>query len=267
MYKVATIFLFLFLFSCTVTKRVHRPGFHVEWKKNYKVQKDDSNAKVIDARGDISASLVEESGLEFEGEVQNDKSLPNDNIVSNAEALEARVSDSDAGLREPQPAVRGTDSRALSRVERRVKKKKSTQSFNLKQQAHSFFIEKTRKYAPLKMPKAKKNAVSNSGGGAGEGFLYLGYILLGIGGYILIGALLSFFGFWLMEELFYSLVFSGNGIIAGILGFILFLAILLVVFIAYAIVHYLLGGAYMGFIVSLVFIGAGLLCLLVWACL
>lgn len=248
MYKAATIFLFLFLLSCTVTKRVHRPGFHIEWKKNYKVQKENSNDEVLEARestSDISALLDVQSG-------EDDRTL---------REVETKINESQSLVGD------GEDDRALSEVERRNTKEKSKTNFNLKQHAHSIFIEKTRKYAPLKMPKVKKDAVSDSGGGADEGFLYLGYILLGIGGYLLIGALLSYFGFWLMENLFYSLVFSGNGIIAGILGFILFLLILLFVFIAYAIVHYLLGGAYMGFIVSLVFIGAGLLCLLIWACL
>jgi hypothetical protein len=41
--------LLLILFnSCTVTKRVHRKGWHVEWRKSYKKDKNESNTSNVE---------------------------------------------------------------------------------------------------------------------------------------------------------------------------------------------------------------------------
>jgi hypothetical protein len=53
-----------------------------------------------------------------------------------------------------------------------------------------------------------------------------------------------------LESLYYSLVFSGNGLISGIIGFFIFLIVLVVVFLAFAIVEYLMGSYIVGFIVA-----------------
>ncbi len=242
MYKAATIFAFLFLLSCTVTKRVHRPGFHIEWKKNYKVQKEQQTERSQSVQG---ADFIE-AGLQ--------EPQPSDgHFDSNAEALEVRES-----THQINPENNSAKSISFSQQHKRHHTQKRTQ-----QHTSNFFVEKSRTYAPLKMPKAEKSASKRSGGFAADGFRGIGYVLLGIGIFLLLGTLMSFTGIWLLEEIFYSLVFSGNGIIAGILGFIVFLVILLVVFIAYAVVHYILGGAYIGLIVSLACIGIGALCLLI----
>jgi hypothetical protein len=250
MYKATTIFLFLFLLSCSVTRRVHRPGFHVEWKKNYKVQKDEVSE--IGLRGPQPA-------------VQGGS-----NVNSNAEALEARGFKNDVGLREPQPVVSEQNSiadplQAIASTPRNEVNQKSKKSVSVLQQIKSSFFDKSGKYGSLPIAQGKNMASKQSNTLAGDGFLYVGYVMLGLGAYLLIGALFSYLGFWILENLFYSLVFSGNGIIAGILGFILFLIIVLFVFIAYAIVHYVLGGAHLGFIISMAFLGGGLLFLLIGA--
>lgn len=43
--KFYFIVITVFLGSCTVTKRVHQPSFHVEWKQNYSSAKSESNSK------------------------------------------------------------------------------------------------------------------------------------------------------------------------------------------------------------------------------
>jgi hypothetical protein len=40
--KSVLLLLLVLISSCTVTKRVHRPGFHVEWHKNYKESRSKS---------------------------------------------------------------------------------------------------------------------------------------------------------------------------------------------------------------------------------
>ncbi|MCR9172335.1 MAG: hypothetical protein NXI10_07595 [bacterium] len=234
MLKTTSIFLFLLLLSCTVTKRVHRPGFHVEWKKNYKVQKDEVST------ADIERSRDDRSGDDDQASVGVESWHDEKTSNSNDQALEARES-----------------------TIRNEEKQRPKKSVKVNEQVNSVFIKQKRKFAPLKLPKFEKSSSSQASSFTGDGFLYVGYAMLGLGAYLLIGVLFSYFGFWILENLFYSLVFSGNGIIAGILGFFLFLIILLLVFIAYAIVHYLLGGAYIGFIVSVALIGAGLVCLLI----
>lgn len=238
--KTTTIFLLLFLLSCTVTKRMHRPGFHIEWKKNYRVQS--------------------ESEVEFESECESE-------MVSVEQDIDTVEYLSDfSELYESSAPFTTNEIRSESQSMRgKLEQVKNNHSEKLALQTHRFFVEKTRRFEPLKMPRDVKNAEESSSGYSGDGFMYVGYVLLGIAAFILIGALFSYFGFWFMENLFYSLVFSGNGLIAGILGFLLFLIILLFVFISYAIVHYLMGGAYIGFIVTLVLLGAGLLSLLIGA--
>lgn len=235
MYKVATIFAFLFLLSCTVTKRVHRPGYHIEWRKAYKTQKPSEKEREtrkvehLDAVEERSDSNEEEKGQERIGELaqQNQASFEDEVLLDDA-TFENDTENED---------VHSTDQ----------EKSKAT-----------FFIEKTRKYSPFKIPKSKKR----SGSYASDGMRNFAFLLLAFGGFVLLGSLFSFLGLWFLENLFYSLVFSGNGIIAGILGFLLFLVLLLLIYIAYAFVRYVLGGAYVGFIVFAVCTGVGLLCLL-----
>lgn len=38
--SIFILILFSVVVSCTVTKRVHRPGWHVEWKKNYSTKQE-----------------------------------------------------------------------------------------------------------------------------------------------------------------------------------------------------------------------------------
>ncbi|XOV66789.1 MAG: hypothetical protein ACFHU9_14280 [Fluviicola sp.] len=262
MYKTAAIFLLLFLLSCTVTRRVHRPGFHLEWKKKYKVQKDEKSV------ADISIPIDIHNGNDDRGSSGVERHY--EKISNpNAEVIEARGT-KNSGLREPQPAVSEQNliaesletiaPRPLNEVHQKSKK-----SLSLLQQITSSLFEKSGKYDPLPIAQRKKVVSKQSNTLAGDGFLYVGYITLGLGAYLFIGALFSYLGFWILENLFYSLVFSGNGIIAGILGFILFLIILLFVFIAYAIVHYVLGGAYLASIISMALLGVGLLFLLIGA--
>lgn len=261
MLKTTTIFLFLFLFSCTVTKRVHRPGFHVEWKKNYKTQRQIQGEQESEKEAKSEKAEVSEIGLPAcrqarrepqPADVESDISIPNED---KGELVEARLSEN----------LDDSNTEALEVKESPKKSPKNTKpKKNLKigKEAKTFFIEKSRKYAPLNMPKKKKKSYRESNWYLSDNLLYTSYAFFGFAAFLLLGCLFSFMGIWLIEEMFYALVFNGNGFIAGLLGFILFLILLVIVFIAYGFVHYILGGTYIGLIVAAASVGIGLLFLL-----
>lgn len=240
MFKTASFFIFLFLLSCTVTKRVHRPGYHLEWKKNYRVQKA---AKPETSKKENSLEL---ESSHSKSELDENSNKIKESVADSIQELELRK----LKLEEKSETI-GRDSVRRKQVEKRTF-------------ANKFRLVKSRDYFPIRVPSiTQKKKASNAF--VLEGFRTVGVVLLCVGGFLLMGSLISYFGFWVLEELFYSLVFSGNGIIAGLLGFLLFLIILIVVFVAFAIVRYILGGSYVGFIVSIICIGAGLLSLLIAA--
>ena len=232
--------MFLFLFSCTVTKRVHRPGYHIEWKKNYRVQKEDKTVLVARKVENKPSTVLANSMVEAPLEVVADAKSEPKPILDSKEIALAQIRDVEADVSDNQERHR------------------------MHVDQSRFHFLKSRTYFPIQLPKAEKRK-SASSEYASDGWRNVGFVLLGLGGFLLMGSLIAFFGFWALEEIFYSLVFSGNGFIAGILGLLLFLLILIVVFIAYAIVRFILGGAYVGFVVSFICIGAGLLSLLIAA--
>jgi hypothetical protein len=79
-----SIGLFLFLFSCTVQKRIHKPGYFVQWNKNYKSQskelKEDKQLEIalneIETKDNIIPSSItinelnEEASLYLKDEVE-----------------------------------------------------------------------------------------------------------------------------------------------------------------------------------------------------
>lgn len=231
MMKAATIFLLLFLASCTVTKRVHRPGYHIEWKKNYRVQKiskPEQEVRFSSKELPLETSELEAKNLDLE--------------ISNDNALEPLLNVPEASTNHISVADNVQETSSNSNRALRVK---------------------SRKYAPFEKFSGRKKSRSKANGSGSTGLQYFGYMLLGISAFLLFGCFFAYFGLWALESLFYSLVFSGSGLIAGILGFILFLIILLIVFIAYAIVEYLLGSYIIGLIVAGIAALVGALCLLI----
>lgn len=228
MIKATTIFVFLFLFSCTVTKRVHRSGFHIEWKKNYHAQKVQKTSPSDISKGKIT-------------QLNSDK----------------------LQIREVQLIAVSAGSFESSVSAKRNKKHDSNQEIEApkgNQEVSTLFLTQTRKYNPFQKFTRQKETISDRGSPRLRRF---GYVMLAIASFLLLGSIFAFFGLWSLEWLFYGLVFSGSGIIAGILGLILFMLIFIVCFSSYALVEYLLGGHIIGLIATAVCLVIGVICLLI----
>lgn len=231
MIKTATRLLLVFLASCTVTKRVHRPGYHIEWKKHYKTQKSSKEYKELDG---VSKTLEMDALKVQEAAFLTERSYELEPLLDISSTEKEQV--------------------LLDVVEEELKE------HNSKEQRE---IRRTRKYAPFESLKERTQKKSKQRLRGIPELRNIGYVLLGIAGFLLIGVFFAYFGLWALESLFYNLVFSGNGIVAGILGFVIFLIILLLVFLAFAIVEYLMGSYIIGLIVAGITAAVGGLCLLI----
>ncbi|GAB5416658.1 MAG: hypothetical protein Crog4KO_21470 [Crocinitomicaceae bacterium] len=217
MMKATTIFLLLCLASCTITKRVHRPGYHIEWKKNYRAQNTPN-------KENESASKAESEHLET-SELELKKS-----DVATPKQLEL------------QPLM------SFEREESAFQQESTELDVN--PNTDVIVLKQSRRYAPFERFKNRKKSTSKRSISNALDLELFGYWMLGIAAFLLLGTFFAYFGLWALESLFYNLVFGGNGLIAGILGFFIFLIVLVVVFIAYAIVEYLMGSYIIGLIVS-----------------
>ena len=124
-------------------------------------------------------------------------------------------------------------------------------------------LKQSRRYDPfaLRLDEEKKAFADTSG--FTDGLRVFGNIMFILAGFFLLGTIFAYFGLWALESIFYSLVFSGNGFIVGVLGFFLFLIIFIIVFIAYAVVAWGLGGALNGLIACGISAAVGGLCYLI----
>lgn len=230
----ASLIVLLILASCTVTKRVHNPGFHIEWHKNY--SKDLSSERKDERKNnaeDQEVVLANSSEM-----VETIDSLTNNSI----EIPVVQTSVEEERSIKPSELLKDD---AVQLPESGIISEKPDQEKTTNQKSNS---------------KHKKSA--SGGGMAGEALGAIGATLAILGAVLLIGSLFLFFGFNGFGFLFDVLVMSGNGFVIGLLGFILFLIILLIVVIFVAIVKYVLGGYQLGFILGGIFLGLGLLLML-----
>lgn len=223
--KLILPLLVLMIASCTVTKRVHRPGFHIEWKKNYRIQKD--NVTAIEPSNTVQLSEVTED--------EKPNSTLDKEVVPNVLRDEKSADDRQETSKEKSPVSKNLE-------------EESTRRINLKQ---------SRFYNPVEWNFKRDEVVESR---SYDGLRTFGNVLFFIAGFFLLGVIFAYFGLWALESVFYSLVFSGNGFIVGVLGFLLFLVILLVVFVAYGVVEFILGGPLAGLIACGVCVAAGFLC-------
>lgn len=216
---------FLFSVSCTVTKRVHRPGFHVEWRKHY------SQSNVSDTSGEK---------LENPGQAKEQRSeLPSDLNTTSADSLVSKEANTSIA----------PERRTYQPIANTFETVKESFAAAFQKQSNAIAVQKS---TPLPYIYVQ-----------GKNLQIWGYAFLGFGVLLILGSVFLVFGTNGFSGLYNSLVFGGNGLAAGILGFLLFLLILLVVFLFAVIVEFGLGGPTNGFIVGLAFlVGGGVL--LIW---
>jgi hypothetical protein len=227
-----TLIILLFLCSCTITKRVHRGGYYVQWNKNYGINMDAAQEEDGDAIESSPKDLIETIG-EIDEVADTLVPFHKDTQVEGDFVSEENPSESNVPIyyEEPPP-----------------KNQKITVIDN--------YIERIKGIEIVKDPFKGEEKLSE-GNSVNAGLLrVLGIIMICFGGMLIIASLFLFFGFNGLAGLFASLVFSGNGFVAGLLGFLLFLLILLVL-ILFVLFVQVIGGSTVGLIIggSLILIG------------
>lgn len=226
----ASLIVLLILASCTVTKRVHNPGFHVEWHKNY------------------SKDLGSDKDEKLKNDAEEQEILEKDEIIdsltnSSIQSPEVQVSVPVERSKEPNDLLKDD-------VDQLSENGETSETSDQESTTNQSKISK------------KKRAARGDGTGM-EALGAIGAGLAILGAVLLIGSLFLFFGFAGFGGLFNVLVLSGNGFAVGLLGFILFLIILVVVILFVAIVEFILGGYQLGFILGGILLGLGLLLMLI----
>jgi Flp pilus assembly protein TadB len=82
------LFLLIFTSACTVQKRLHRPGWHVSWNKNYKQNKGSEELE----EKSVSIELTEEeefSSFEHESNSREEENLPEYELEHEHEQLKS----------------------------------------------------------------------------------------------------------------------------------------------------------------------------------
>lgn len=78
MNKLIACFLFI-LVGCTVTKRLHQPGYHIEWKKNVSIILNDNNSQSL-----LPSSLESTNTTNLTAKGRDSFSLNQDSIILTA---------------------------------------------------------------------------------------------------------------------------------------------------------------------------------------
>ncbi len=240
MIRTLLILSMLSFVSCTVTKRVHRKGFHVEWKKNYA-----TNAKTSEKRTSNTTASVAKQEVGGRHQTAN----RSDTLLN---AFEPEIG------KTPTPRAGATD--ANKEMGALSSKQDLDADFDPLQKIKSPKTTTKRRSVPrVDEEERKKDS------GADEVLKVFGIVLLLFGIMLLVASFVILFGFTGFGGLFNALVFSGNGFLVGFLGFLLFLLIVLLVIVFVVIVQYVFGGAYVGFIVGTVLVVLGIVLLIVSA--
>jgi hypothetical protein len=207
------------LSSCSVTKRVYNKGFYIDWNHSSKKNSKKDKAQVENDEREIT-KLKGATTYSIKDSLKTSS-------YKMANVFEVPVN------------------KEVERNQVTLKRFKSTgviqnavpTPINFKN--HTFFKN------DAKLRSAEKSPSST-----------IGTILIILGISLCIGSLILIFGYPTLENLFQALVFSGNGFVVGLLGFILFLLIAATIALIVFLVE-LMGGAVIGFVVGGLFIIMG----------
>jgi len=231
------IFRFLFvvglfsLMSCSVTKRVHRKGIHVNWNSNYSQKWGQKNC------------LMSEPGRRFKRKTVSDN-LNVDSLSSSSSEVSINPEASNEVNLENENLIIQKKHKAIDSEDKR------------ESLIHDVYLDnhQFKDIIPL-----NEGDIGNS---EHETLEIIGMVLLGLGILFLLGSFILVVGFSGFDGLYNTLVFNGNGVVVGIFGFILFLVLLLTT-ILFMFVIEAIGGFSIGFILGGIMIGIGFILLLV----
>lgn len=219
--RILLLFLLL-LGSCTVTKRVHRKGYHIEWHKSdtktSKISRKNVHTNIEKAQAELSVESTSETDRDFQ------------NLAFEESNLESDIVD-------------------LTTNESR----ETEQNFSIPK------IITENKFIPKSI--VQKSKIEDTDSDSGH-FGTMGYLLLSLGFLFLVGSFFLVFGYLGFEVLFELLVFGGNGIVLGVLGFVLFLLILVLVGLFILLIE-AIGGVKIGLIIGITLMVAGLVLIII----
>lgn len=223
--------LMFLAFSCTVTKRVHRPGFHIEWKKNYKkqsnsrehlsfIEKDDFNTPIeegYEVSGSTASNVQLEEPTEPQAEVTTSESFDNEMVIETVE------------------------------VENVLPTPNSEKHSSFKQ------MSKLKKQRPFLWRLS------------GKDLKILGAALMLIGGLLLLASLLSFAGVFSGNGTgnsdagyyFFDALWSFLGTSSWLWILIAIIIVILIIYLFVLLVEFALGGPFWGAIIGLIMLASG----------
>lgn len=230
--KLFFLSLFLLFISCTVTKRVHRSGFHVQWHKIHRTEKPDSPKKErLISPSDYQADHSEEIHFPTRQiDVKKTLSLPDLSI----------------------PNIRSTqEKKALTKANEVIShtiipiQKRPSKSSNIRQQSTS--SSKHRLLRPLFWRLDAKSLKT------------IGVVLISVGLLIFFGVLLSTAGAFMGNGASWANFFLDLIEISGWFWLLVFiLIIILLLYLAVLLVRYVFLSEFVGLMVGLVLIGLGI---------
>lgn len=227
--RIFLLFL-LILGSCTVTKRIHRKGYHIEWHKNdtktSKISRKTVDANTEKKQADLSADVTTFDSLSNTSET--DKNF--EKLAFEETNLESDIAD--------QTTEENSETDQNFSIQKIINENK--------------FISKS---------KAQNSKIEDTDSDSGH-FGTMSYLLLSLGFLFLVGSFFLVFGYLGLEVLFELLVFGGNGILLGVLGFILFLLILVLVGLFILLIE-AIGGVKVGLIIGITLMLVGLVLLII----
>ena len=203
----------LFLCSCTITKRVHRKGVLIEWNKRYSSQKKIVEQPTKELRGSKKNPLLKKIK-----EPIIDEELDNSLIDSIIE----KTSHSD-------------------RFESKVTTQEEDVLLISNKVVHPILKNRQTRGEIETSTKRKRNS---------DVLVNIGIGLLIFGGVFVLSSFITIWGFSGFGSLFEFLVLSGNGLLIGILGFLLFLAIVVMFYLLWLLIMSL-GGFTVGLMIGL----------------
>lgn len=231
-YLIFFLLLLLFL-GCTITKRVHNPGYHIEWHKLKKdTAKKDHDATPIETNKQVNDSNVDHLNL---------SEVPNDSL----ERSEFTI-DTDENS---EPEIVSFKSQKSNESAASVLPVEKSDDLKNESQKQPSSVQRKKSKSPLFWRLKAKTLID------------LGIVLMCLGGMILLASIFIFMGafsgdgsgFWI------QFLVSMIGLGGWFLALIFVLIIILIVFLFYLLIAFVLGGPIVGLMVGSVLLGAGIL--------
>ena len=225
--------MLLLFVGCTITKRVHNPGYHIEWHKLKKdTAKKDHDVIQIQTNEQAAKSNIDHLNL---------SEAPNDSVEISGLTIDTDENN--------KPEIAPFKSKKSNESAASVLPLENSNNLKNESQKQPSSVQKKKSKSPLFWRMKAKTLID------------LGIVLMCLGGMILLASIFIFMGafsgdgsgFWI--QVLVSLIGLGGWFLA----LIFVLIIILIVFLFYLLIAFVLGGPIVGLIVGSVLLGTGIL--------